>query len=106
MTICIISVLNFSLAAVMAVLIGIPLSLGTPRPKLLSTLSGLFVFPLLMPVGLLGLMASVRGAESVARAVGRNILEWELFGVWFAPFVCIVYFPLILQAWLVYLLPS
>jgi glycosylphosphatidylinositol transamidase len=89
----------------MAVLIGIPLSLASPSNKLFSRLSGFLVFAILSPLGLLTTLAWLMGKVFVARSVVNSLWEWELLGVWFSPFVCIVYLPLILQTMLLYLLP-
>jgi GPI-anchor transamidase subunit GAA1 len=38
--------------------------------------------------------------------VDGAFLDWEVLGVWFAPVVCILYAPLVLQAGIVCLLQS
>ncbi|KAJ7632813.1 Gaa1-like protein [Roridomyces roridus] len=88
------TVVNFSLAMSLAILLGLPLSLSSPSQSLLPRL--------------------VKFAPYIALGLGwllahdelRNALwHWEILRVWFAPFVCIVYTPLVLQAGLVCLLP-
>ncbi|EMD38058.1 hypothetical protein CERSUDRAFT_104676 [Gelatoporia subvermispora B] len=91
----IISVLNFSLAATLAFTLGVPLSLATPtRSPLLRLLKT-------VAYACLGLGWMVLAPEEVKHAVWN----WEVLGVWFAPFVCVVYTPLLLQAAIVSILP-
>ncbi|KAH9934715.1 Gaa1-domain-containing protein [Fomitopsis serialis] len=92
----ILSVLNFSLAAVMAFLTGVPLCYASSSPR-----AGLRILKYAAYTALaFGWIVLQR--EEVLKAVAN----WELLGVWFAPFVCIVYAPLVLQSALVCLLPS
>ncbi|KAF5357896.1 hypothetical protein D9756_001418 [Leucocoprinus leucothites] len=83
----IITVLNFSLAALLAVALGLPLTLSSPSTsKLLSWLKCLlYVF---LASGWLFLYEETREA----------IWNWEILSVWFAPFVCLIYTPLVIQA--------
>lgn len=88
------SVLNFSLAAVLAILMGVPLSTSgsSPSPKTRLTRFGFYA-------------ALAFGWLAFVGNEGRQALwNWEVLGVWFAPFVCIVYTPLVLQAGIVCLL--
>lgn len=94
------SVLNFSLAVTLAVLLGLPLTLASPSPYSSSQTVTRFVKYLAYAV--LGLGWVVWAPEETVKAI-RN---WEIFGVWFAPFACIVYAPLVLQAGIVCILPS
>ncbi|KAK7693461.1 hypothetical protein QCA50_003029 [Cerrena zonata] len=89
------SVLNFSLAAVLAVLLGVPLSYSSYKSALPAKIGRYAIY-----VGL-GL-----GWLFCEKEVQRAIWNWEILGVWFAPFVCVVYTPLVLQAGIVSLLPS
>lgn len=91
----IISVLNFSLAAILAVALGIPLLLSAPSSSLGAKISRYAIY------AFLGLGWLIVRREDVANAVWN----WEFLGVWFAPFVCIVYTPLMLQAGIVCLMP-
>ncbi|PSR75390.1 hypothetical protein PHLCEN_2v9148 [Hermanssonia centrifuga] len=91
----IISVLNFSLAAVLAILLGLPLSLSSPSSKSSIRLAKYSLYILL------GLSWLILGRQQIQDAVWN----WEVLGVWFAPFVCVVYTPLVLQAAIVCLLP-
>lgn len=93
------SVLNFSLAAALAVALGLPLSVSaasaSPAPSLPTRLAKYAGY------GALALGWLVLYPREVREAVWR----WEVLGVWFAPFVCVVYVPLVLQAGLVCFLP-
>lgn len=88
------SVLNFSLAATLAVAMGLPLILSTPSR---SATSRLAKFPLYAVLAL-GWLLFAPGEAAQA------LKNWEVLRVWFAPFVCIVYTPLVLQAGIVCLL--
>ncbi|KIM87206.1 hypothetical protein PILCRDRAFT_815682 [Piloderma croceum F 1598] len=94
------SVLNFSLAATLAVLLGLPLTLASPSP--MSSSGTLTRFIKYMTYIALGFGWIVWAPGETAKAVWN----WEILGVWFAPFTCIVYAPLVLQAGLVCLFPS
>ncbi|KAG8960304.1 Glycosyl phosphatidyl inositol protein transamidase complex subunit [Tulasnella sp. 419] len=103
------SVLNFSLAASLAVLLGLPLALTSPAslrkiPAMWRYLLVVFV----SPMGLLGmaLWLGVGGVQGLTKLFERTIWEWEALGVWFLPFACVVYLPLTLQGMLVCTLPE
>ncbi|KAJ8078974.1 Glycosyl phosphatidyl inositol protein transamidase complex subunit [Marasmius tenuissimus] len=88
-----IAVLNFSLSATLAALLGIPLSLSTSSANPLSRLiKYTFYFGLSM-----GWLINVEFAQ-------RLLWDWEILGVWLLPFLCVVYTPLVFQAGLVCLL--
>ncbi|KAI0721113.1 Gaa1-domain-containing protein [Cerioporus squamosus] len=89
------SVLNFSLAVALSVFMGLPLTFASSSPSLLRRVVKYVVYTVLA----LGWLAIC--PEETRKA----IWNWEVLGVWFAPFVCIVYAPLVLQAALVSLLP-
>ncbi|KAI0362074.1 Gaa1-domain-containing protein [Trametes cingulata] len=91
------SVLNFSLAATMAIFMGLPLTLATPSSPSSPTRMIKYAAYCALAFGWL-----VVCPEETRRA----IWNWEVLRVWFAPFVCVVYVPLVLQAGLVCLLPS
>ncbi|KAF8212021.1 Gaa1-domain-containing protein [Mycena galopus ATCC 62051] len=76
------TVVNFSLAMSLAILLGIPLSISSPSHSLPLRLA------------------------KFAFYINLGALGWEILRVWFAPFVCTVYTPLVLQAGLVCLLPA
>ena len=90
------SLLNFSLAATLAVFMGLPLTLASSSPSLPRRAAKYALYSILA----LGWL--VLCPEETRKAL-RN---WEVLGVWFAPFICIVYAPLVLQSALVCLLPS
>jgi len=88
------SVLNFSLAALLAVLLGVPLSLSRSSSSPAVRLIQRFLYVML---------ASCWLWEQ--NQVSQAIWDWEVLGVWFAPFMAIVYTPLVLQAVVVAQLP-
>ncbi|KAJ7940430.1 Gaa1-like protein [Mycena leptocephala] len=90
----IITVVNFSLAMSLAIFLGIPLSISSPSQSLPLRLAKFASY-----IGLA--LGWIFAAEEVRKA----LWDWEILRVWFAPFVCIVYTPLVLQAGLVCLLP-
>ncbi|KAF8077824.1 Gaa1-like protein [Lyophyllum atratum] len=89
------TVLNFSLAASVAILLGIPLSISSNAGSLPIRLTKYAMYTLL------GLGWLLFAQEEMLKAVW----DWEILSIWFAPFVCFVYVPLVLQAGLVCLLP-
>ncbi|KAI8998654.1 Gaa1-domain-containing protein [Trametes punicea] len=92
------SVLNFSLAAALAVLMGLPLSLASPSASSsFSVRVTKYAAYCTLALGWLALCP-----EETRKA----LWNWEVLRVWFAPFVCVVYVPLVLQAALVCLLPQ
>ncbi|KAJ6525651.1 Gaa1-domain-containing protein [Mycena capillaripes] len=88
------TVVNFSLAMSLSILLGIPLSISSPSQTLPLRLVK-FASYLCLGVGWIFAREEVRKA----------LWDWEILRVWFAPFVCTVYTPLVLQAALVCLLP-
>ncbi|KAL0946673.1 hypothetical protein HGRIS_012862 [Hohenbuehelia grisea] len=90
------TVLNFSLAAVLAVLLGIPLSIASPSRSLPIKIGKYSCYV----IAAFGWMVLTPAETSNA------FWNWDILGVWFAPFVCLVYAPLMLQAGIVCLLPS
>lgn len=84
------SVLNFSLAALLAVTLGVPLSLASPSNSLPSR--GLkCAFYTTLALGWLAFDGEVK----------QMIRDWQVLGVWFSPLVCLVYVPFVLQAGIV-----
>jgi len=81
------SVLNFSLAASLAVTLGIPLSLASPSESLPARGIKCALYTALA-FGWLAFDAEVK----------QGIWDWQVLGVWFSPLVCLVYVPLVLQA--------
>ena len=95
------TVLNFSLALSLSVVLGIPLVLSGFAP-LSSTdrqhrLPGLIRYPLYATLAAGWLVLLPEQTKSA-------LWNWEVLGVWFAPVICVVYVPLVLQAAMVGLL--
>lgn len=88
------SVLNFSLAATLVLLLGLPLTAASPTNSSVARLLKFSLYSMLA----LGWLVFTPGE------VAQALKNWEILGVWFAPFVCIVYTPLVLQAGIVTLL--
>ncbi|KAE9409536.1 Gaa1-domain-containing protein [Gymnopus androsaceus JB14] len=86
----IITVLNFSLAACLAVALGIPLSA--------DSLSSNKAVQMVKYSAYLGLGI---GWILWGDMTKRMLWNWDVLGVWLLPFLCVVYFPLTLQAALV-----
>jgi len=94
------SLLNFSLAATLAVTLGVPLICSRIASRPSRTSTSLFSKPSRLVVyAVYWLLAS--GWLLLPQEVERAVWNWEVLGVWFAPFVCIVYAPLVMQAGLV-----
>jgi glycosylphosphatidylinositol transamidase len=91
----IITVLNFSLAATLTIFLAVPLTLASSS----STFSLRLVRYLSYSVLGLGWLPFAR------KEVLDAIWSWQVLSVWFGPFICIVYVPLVLQAGIVCLLP-
>ncbi|KAF7965267.1 hypothetical protein HWV62_44721 [Athelia sp. TMB] len=87
------SVLNFSLALMLALSLGLPLSLASPSTSAVSRVAKYTC-----------LMALAFGWLLTETEVERALWNWEVLGVWVAPFICVVYAPLVLQAGLVTIL--
>ncbi|KZP12615.1 Gaa1-domain-containing protein [Athelia psychrophila] len=87
------SVLNFSLALTLAILLGLPLSLASPSTSA-AVKTAKYACYLALAFGWLLMDTEVKSA----------LWNWEVLGVWVAPFVCVVYAPLVLQAGLVTIL--
>ncbi|KAJ7685379.1 Gaa1-domain-containing protein [Mycena polygramma] len=88
------TVVNFSLAMSLTIVLGIPLSISSSSRSLPLRLAK-FAAYLCLALGWIFAREEVRKA----------LWDWEILRVWFAPFVCIMYMPLVLQAGLVCLLP-
>jgi GPI-anchor transamidase subunit GAA1 len=89
------SVLNFSLAALLAVTLGIPLSLASPSRSSSARVAKCTLYTVLA-FGWLFLKEEVKQA----------MWDWQVLGVWFAPLVCLIYVPFVLQAGIVSSLTS
>ncbi|PFH54211.1 hypothetical protein AMATHDRAFT_135962 [Amanita thiersii Skay4041] len=88
------TILNFSLAAILAILLGIPLSICIPSSPTASLPTRVLRY---IPYALLGVGWLLFPSKQVEQA----LWHWEVLSVWFVPFVCIVYTPIVLQAGLV-----
>ena len=99
------SLLNFSLAATLAVTLGIPLICSRVLSRLSQTSTPLFSkYSRLVVYAAYWMHAW--GWLLLRNQVERAVWNWQVLGVWFAPFVCIVYAPLVMQAGLVELSQS
>ncbi|KAG1756647.1 Gaa1-like protein [Suillus paluster] len=87
----ILSLLNFSLAAVLAIIMGVPLATASPFSSAMTSRLRYAGYCVLA----WGWLVLVPGEVESA------IWNWEVLGVWFAPFICIVYAPLVMQAGIV-----
>ena len=102
---CIISVLNFSLAACAVVLLGIPLSMaGHVGGSAVRRILGTSFLIMLMPAPLL-LAACYASDVQIVDAATRILWDWEVLGAWLLPSIFCVYYPVVLQMCLVALLP-
>lgn len=105
------TVLNFSLAALLCALLGLPLALGSSAAPTRSSPSS-SGYPLKYPVytlyALLGYgfltLGLLYSPNLVVQAIQGGVRDWEAFGVWFVPLFCGVYVPLVVQAGVVVLL--
>ncbi|HEV7738677.1 MAG TPA: hypothetical protein VGO47_15055 [Chlamydiales bacterium] len=89
------TVLNFSLAASTAVLLGIPLSISSPTTSLYTKVG---------KVGAYHVLFAPLWFILYSKPMSQSIWDWQVLGVWYAPFLCIVYLPLVLQAMIVCML--
>ncbi|KAF9469193.1 Gaa1-domain-containing protein [Collybia nuda] len=89
------ALLNFSLATLLTILMGVPLSISATSKKFAVRFCMYNVY-IVLGIGWLFLQ------DETLKAVWH----WEILSIWFAPFVCLVYTPLVLQAGLVCLLPQ
>jgi len=87
------SVLNFSLAMMLALCLGLPLSLASTSNSAVSRATKYTCYA-----------ALAFGWLLIEAEVERALWNWEVLGVWVAPFICVVYAPLVLQAGLVTIL--
>ena len=85
------SLLNFSLAAMLALTMGVPLATSSRSSSTATSLLRYAGYCVLAWGWLVLLPTEVESA----------IWNWEILGVWFAPFICIVYAPLVMQAGIV-----
>lgn len=89
------SLLNFSLAATLAVFMGVPLTAASSSRNIVVSIAKYAILASL----------SLGWLVLFPEETNKALWNWEVLGVWFAPFVCVVYVPLVLQSALVCLLP-
>ncbi|KAG7092639.1 hypothetical protein E1B28_008980 [Marasmius oreades] len=89
----IIAVLNFSLSATLAAILGLPLSLSSPS----TSLPLRFVkYALYFGFGV-GWLFNMENLQQL-------LWDWQALNIWLLPFLCLVYTPVVLQASIVCLL--
>jgi GPI-anchor transamidase subunit GAA1 len=91
----IISVLNFSLAACLAVLLGIPVAFSSTSPYHTVRACKYLIY-IVLALGWFVFLPNM---------THEMFWNWDILGVWLAPFVCLVYTPIVLQSALVCWLP-
>jgi glycosylphosphatidylinositol transamidase len=82
------SVLNFSLAAVLALLLGVPLSFSGPTDDALTSLT----------LRLAYLLLAIFWFTPVWTVMDQAMWDWQFLGGYFAPFICVIYVPIVWQA--------
>lgn len=82
------SVLNFSLAAVLAVLLGVPLTFSGPTDDALTSVT----------LRLAYLLLAIFWFTPAWSVMDQAVWDWEFLGGTFAPFICIIYVPIVWQA--------
>lgn len=82
------SVLNFSLAAVLAVLLGVPLTFSGPTDDALTSVT----------LRLAYLLLAIFWFTPAWNVMDQAVWDWEILGGTFAPFICIIYVPIVWQA--------
>lgn len=82
------SVLNFSLAAVLAVLLGVPLTFSGPTDDTLTSVT----------LRLAYLLLAIFWFTPAWDVMDQAVWDWEFLGGFFAPFIYIIYVPIVWQA--------
>jgi glycosylphosphatidylinositol transamidase len=97
--VCLVSVLNFSLAATLSIAFGfvLPFRMTPTRRSFTKILHHSFIF-LFTPTSIAWLTLLVVGEDFVSRNIVQMIWEWKVLRVWTLPFLLCIYFPLVLQA--------
>lgn len=98
--VCVVSVLNFSLAAVLALAFGfaLPFKARQHYTGLASKLLHYSLISLTTPTGIATITSFVFGWEVVHGFIVQVVWNWNALRVWTLPFISCVYLPLILQA--------
>jgi len=98
MIIAVTAVVNFSLSAATAMLLGISLSVvPSTRSDPLVKLFAVGCLVALTPQGMMALLSRIIGFNSVLHWARSVIWDYEVVGSYFVPFVWMVYLPLVLQ---------
>jgi glycosylphosphatidylinositol transamidase len=98
MIIAVTAVVNFSLSAATAVLLGISLSVvPATRPSSLMKLFAVGFLVALTPQGMMAIVSRIMGYNSLLYWARSAIWDYEVVGSYFVPFVWMVYLPLVLQ---------
>jgi len=98
MIIAVTAVVNFSLSAATAVLLGISLSVvPSTRPNSLVKLFAVGFLVTLTPQGIMALSSRIIGYNNLLLWARSAIWDYEVVGSYFVPFVWMVYLPLVLQ---------
>lgn len=98
MIIAVTAVVNFSLSAMTAMLLGISLSVvPATRSNSLAKLVAVGFLAALTPQGMMALLSRIIGFSSVLHWTRSVIWDYEVVGSYFVPFVWMVYLPLVLQ---------
>ncbi|KAG2183197.1 hypothetical protein INT43_006192 [Umbelopsis isabellina] len=87
-----VSLINFSLGAVMGLVVVIPYSLIQPTAKFSLKLLQTVMLTLLGPIVTLYLAASLSGSH-VAEIVTVLLTDYEVVDVWLLAFMCTAYWP-------------
>ncbi|CAG8511788.1 20515_t:CDS:10 [Gigaspora margarita] len=85
------SLLNFSLAVFISIIVVIPFSLFQPSAHQIIRYLELIVLVLISPPGIL-----IISKTNIEEFLRWTIMEYELFGNYFLPFICCLYWPIIL----------
>lgn len=98
MIIAVTAVVNFSLSATTAVLLGISLSIvPSTRPTPMAKLFAAGLLAALTPQGIMVIFSGLIGYNSILHWAQSAIWDYEVVGCYFVPFVWVVYLPLVLQ---------
>jgi hypothetical protein len=87
-----ITIVNFSLAACLSIAFGIPLSLSVSSPRSFIVKIGLYAVYAVFSLGWL---------VFTPHLTSQALWDWDVINVWFAPVLCLVYYPFLIQAGLV-----
>lgn len=101
MIIAVTAVVNFSLSATTAVLLGVSLSIvPSTRPTPIAKLFAVGLLAALTPQGMIAILSRLVGYDSILHWARSAVWDYEVVGCYFVPFVWVVYLPLVLQGML------